>query len=108
MNKKKVTITEHAIKRPVTTLMIFLCFIVVGTIASRLLPLEFFPDADEPFINVEIPYPDSTPEEVEQQITRPVEEVLATISGIKRMRSDSRENSANIFVEFKWGTNTEI
>ncbi|MCP5107599.1 MAG: efflux RND transporter permease subunit, partial [bacterium] len=108
MNKKKVTITEHAINRPVTTMMIFLCFIVVGTIASRLLPLEFFPDADEPFINVEIPYPDSTPEEVEQQITRPVEEVLATISGIKRMRSDSRENSANIFVEFKWGTNTEI
>lgn len=108
MNNKKTTITEYAIKRPVTTLMIFLCFIVVGVISSGLLPLEFFPDADNPFINIDIPYPNSTPEEVEQQITRPVEEVLATISGIKRMRSDSGENNANIFLEFKWGTDTEI
>ena len=106
--KTKTTITEYAIGHPVTTLMIFLCFIGVGAISSGLLPLEFFPDADAPNLNIEIPYPNSTPEETEQQITRPAEEVLATISGVKRMESRSRENSSNIFLEFKWGTNTNI
>lgn len=108
MKNEKTTITELAIKRPVTTMMIFLSFIVIGIIASGLLPLEFFPDADNPFVNIDIPYPNSTPEEVEQQITRPIEEVLATVSGIKRMQSDSSENNANIFLEFQWGTDTEI
>ena len=108
MKNEKTTITELAIKRPVTTLMIFLCFIVIGVIAAGLLPLEYFPDADGPFISIDIPYPNSTPEEIEQQITRPVEEVLATIGGIKRMQSNSIENNANIFLEFQWGTDTEI
>ena len=49
--------------------------------SAKLLPLEFFPSLDAPFLGIELPYPNSTPEEIERQITKPAEEVLATISG---------------------------
>ncbi|MFB0564276.1 MAG: efflux RND transporter permease subunit [Candidatus Aminicenantaceae bacterium] len=101
-------ITEYSLRRPVTTLMIFLCFVVIGWISSRMLPLEFFPELDAPFITINIPYPNSTPEEIEREITRPIEEVLATISNIKRMVSNTSENSSNIFIEFDWGVETDI
>jgi HAE1 family hydrophobic/amphiphilic exporter-1 len=103
-----MNITKKSLNRPVTTLMIFICFMIIGIIASRLLPLEYFPDIDFPFVNIEIPYPGSTPEEIERQITRPVEEVLATISGVKRMISDSSENQCNIHLRFDWGIDTDV
>ncbi|MCK5147366.1 efflux RND transporter permease subunit [bacterium] len=103
-----MNLTDLALRRPVTTMMIFLCFVVIGLIAGRMLPLEFFPDLDAPFISVNIPYPNSTPEEVERQITRPAEEVLATISGIKRLISNSGENGANIQLEFDWGVDANV
>ncbi len=103
-----MNLTETSLRRPVTTLMVFACFIVIGAISSRLLPLEFLPDFDAPFIGIEIPYPGSTPEEIERRITRPVEEVLATMSGVKRMTSDTRENGAWVHVEFDWGVDTDV
>jgi len=103
-----MNLTEFSLKRPVTILMIIVCFIVIGMIASRLLPLEFFPDLDAPFIVAEIPYPGSTPEEIERHITRPAEEVLATISGIKRMISNSSENQSEIVLEFDWGLDANV
>lgn len=101
-------LTEKSLRAPVTTLMVFLCVVVIGVIASRLLPLELFPALDAPFVAVTVPYPGATPEEVETEITRPVEEVLATISDVKRMSSDSNEGGANVQLEFKWGVDTDV
>ncbi len=103
-----MNLTQTSLRRPITTLMVFLCFVVIGVISTRLVPLEFMPEIDEPDINISIPYPGATPEEVERQITRPAEEVLATISGIKRMVSNSGENGANIEMVFDWGEDTDI
>lgn len=94
--------TEIAMRRPVTTTVIFVACMLVGLIASRLLPLEKFPDIEFPGIFVQIPYEGSTPEEIEKLITRPVEEALATLSGVKRMVSTSNENQSQIFLEFDW------
>ena len=94
--------TEIALKRPVTTMVVFVALALVGTLAARLLPLEKFPDIEWPGIWIAIPYQGSTPEEVERLITRPVEEALATLSGVERMRSWSRENRAQIQLEFDW------
>ena len=94
--------TEVAIRRPVTTLMVFVALGLIGLLAGRLLPLEKFPDIEFPGIFVQIPYTGSTPEEVERLITRPVEEALATLSGLERMVSTSTENQAEIFLEFGW------
>jgi len=88
--------------------MFFVSLVVVGGIASRLLPLEQWPDVDVPFIFVQVPYAGSSPEEVERLIVRPLEEVLATMSGIQEMNSQSRPNEGNIFLQFEWGTDITI
>ena len=92
--------TELALKRPVTTIVVFVALAMVGLIASRLLPLEKFPDIEWPGMWIEIPYEGSTPEEVERLITRPVEEVLATLSGLQQMRSWSRDDRAQVQLLF--------
>ncbi len=97
-------ITKLSLKRPVTTIMIFVSFVVIGIISSRLVPLEYFPDISFPGAYISIPYANSTPEEVERNITRPVEEAISTISGLEEISSTSSENEAGIFVRFKMGT----
>jgi HAE1 family hydrophobic/amphiphilic exporter-1 len=94
--------TEFALDRPVTTVVVFIALALVGLLASRLLPLEKFPDIEFPGIFIQIPYQGSTPEEVERLITRPVEEALATLSGVEQMQSTSREDQAEIFLQFGW------
>lgn len=103
-----MNITVASIHRPVTTIMIVLSMVVIGIIASQMLPLEFFPDLDAPFVQVELPYPGSTPEEIERQIMRPAEEVLATIGDIKNMYSFANDNTAYVTLEFNWGLDTDI
>ena len=94
--------TEIALRRPVTTIVVFVALALVGLIASRLLPLEKFPDIEFPGIFIQIPYEGSTPEDVERLITRPVEEALATLSGVERMQSTSSENMSQVFLQFEW------
>ena len=91
-------------KRPVTIIMVFVSMVSVGLVAGRLLPLEYFPALDVPFIILDIPYQGSTPEEVEREITRPTEEVIATLSGVKRLESTSTANGSRLEVIFDWGT----
>jgi len=95
-----MSVAEFSIRRPVTTIMCFISLVVVGLIASFRLPLEALPDISAPFLFVQIPYTGSTPEEVERTIIRPVEESLATMTGIKRMRSSATSEAASIFIEF--------
>ena len=103
-----MNITEFALKRPVTVMVIFTCFAAIGVIASRLLPLEYFPDIEFPFIQVQVDYQGSSPEEVERLITKPIEESLATLSGVKRMTSTSDANQSQVFLQFDWGENVSV
>jgi hydrophobic/amphiphilic exporter-1 (mainly G- bacteria), HAE1 family len=95
--------TSIALKRPVTTAMTFIALIVIGMISVQLLRLEEFPDVTFPGMQVIIPYPGSTPEEVEQLITRPVEEALSTLAGIEELRSRSEAEQATFQIQFDWG-----
>lgn len=95
-----MSIAEFSIRRPITTIMCFVSLVVVGLIASFRLPLEALPDISAPFLFVQVPYTGSTPEEVERNIIRPTEEALATMTGIKRMRSSATSEGASIFIEF--------
>lgn len=95
-----MSVAEFSIRRPVTTIMCFVSLVVIGLIASFRLPLEALPDISAPFLFVQIPYTGSTPEEVERTIIRPVEESLATMTGINRMRSSATSEAALIYIEF--------
>ncbi len=101
-------LAELSLKRPVSTVMFFVSLTVIGLIAAVRLPLEFMPAVDAPFAFVQVPYPASTPQEVERTITRPVEETLATLSGVKRMFSNSTADGAQVFMEFDWGADPAI
>jgi len=103
-----MNLAELSLKRPVTAIMFFVSMVVIGLIASMRLPLEQFPDLDVPFLFVDIPYPGSTPAEVERVIARPVEEALSTLSGIQRMNSTSRADGVQIFMQFKWGHSVAV
>ncbi len=97
-----------AVHRPVTTVMALLSVMIVGGIALARLPLAFLPTVDAPFIGINIPYPNSNPTQIEKEITKPVEEVLSTLSGVKKLRSTSTADSSEFGLEFTWGQDLDI
>ncbi|NNC24566.1 efflux RND transporter permease subunit, partial [Salinisphaera sp. USBA-960] len=94
-------VAEISIKRPITTIMLFVSMFVIGLIAAVRLPLESLPDITAPFLLVQLPYDGSTPEEVERTILRPAEEARATMTGIKRLHGTASSDAATIQMEFK-------
>jgi hydrophobic/amphiphilic exporter-1 (mainly G- bacteria), HAE1 family len=104
----RMSLPGLAVQRPIATLMLLLCFMVVGGIAMARLPLAFLPNVDIPFIGIEIPYPNSNPTQIEKSITKPIEEALATLPGVKRLRSTSTADSAEFQIEFRWGHELDI
>ena len=100
---------ELSIRRPVTTIMLFVSMVVVGLIAAVRLPLESMPDVSAPFIYVMLPYPGSTPEETERSLLRPVEETLSTMTGVKSMQGNATSESAGVFLQFSdWSRDIAI
>ena len=104
-----MNITELSIRRPVTTIMLFISMVVIGLIASFRLPLESQPEASAPFFFVQLPYQGSTPEEVERNLVRPIEEALSTMSGIKSMNANASADSGGVFVLVAdWGRDVAV
>jgi HAE1 family hydrophobic/amphiphilic exporter-1 len=94
--------TKLALSRPVTTVMMALAVLAVGLISSRLLRLEAMPDINFPGMRVVIPYAGSTPEEMELLVVRPVEEALATLSGIEEIKASAQSDQAQFDIKFSW------
>ncbi len=97
-----------AVNRPITTAMLIISVLVIGGIAIVRLPLAYLPEVDVPFIGVQIPYPNSNPKEIEREIVKPVEEVLSTLSGVKRLNATASADQAEFFLEFDWGNDLDI
>jgi len=97
-----------AVNRPITTAMLIISVLVIGGIAIVRLPLAYLPEVDVPFIGVQIPYPNSNPREIEREIVKPVEEVLSTLSGVKRLNVTASADQAEFFLEFDWGNDLDI
>ena len=93
-----------SVRRPVTISMLFVSLVVMGLIAATRIPLVLMPDVQFPFLFVYVPYPNATPQQIQETITRPLEEVIATIPGVKQMSSTSAADSAQIQVQFDWNT----
>ncbi len=103
-----MTLPQLAVRRPITTAMLLASVLLFGGLAAYRLPLAFLPEVDAPFIAVEISYPDSNPAQVDREITKPVEERLATLSGVKKLRSTSGPDSAHFEMEFAWGEDLDV
>ena len=96
--------TAFATRRPVAILMIFLAAVVFGYLSYERLPLTLMPELSYPTITVRTEYPGAAPEEVENDISRPVEEALGVIGGLSRISSISRAGLSDVVLEFQWDT----
>ena len=89
-------ISDISIKRPVLATMFILTFMVLGAVSMSRLGVDLFPNINFPFITVNVPYPGAAPEEVETLVTKPIEDAVAGINGVKRIESHSRESFASL------------
>lgn len=96
-----MTLSDVAIRRPVFTAMMSLTLVVLGFLGYRRLGTDLYPDVSFPFVTITTAYPGASPEDVEQSVTRHVEDAVSSIPGIKNVASWSRENVSMVFVEFQ-------
>ncbi len=101
-------IANISVDRPVTILMIIFIIIVLGGISVSRLPREMMPDITYPVVTVITRYSGVSPEDVENMVTRPIEETVSTVNNVKEVSSVSSEGLSMINVEFEWGTNLDF
>jgi len=102
----KPRLRSFATERPVAILMLFVAAAVFGALSLGRLAVNLMPEMSYPTITVRTQYPGAAPEEVENDISRPVEEALGVIGGLQRISSVSRAEVSDVVLEFGW--NTEI
>ncbi|PWB60850.1 MAG: nodulation protein NolG [Betaproteobacteria bacterium] len=100
-------ITKTSINQPVFATMMMVALCVLGIFSYNKLRVERMPDIEIPFVFIQINYPGAAPEAVENDITKPVEEVVNTVNGVKIIRSNSFEGRSETYIEFRLDTNME-
>lgn len=102
-----MNLTDISIKRPRAVSMVFLAVIIFGFISVTNLPLDLFPDVTFPMMIVLTTYPGAGPEEIETQITEPLEQTIGTVNNLKKVTSTTSENVSTIMLEFEWGADLD-
>jgi len=97
-------IAEACLKRPIATMMFFISAMIVGIICFQKLSVNFLPDISTPRLAIKTTYKNASPEEMMRLITIPIEETMNTLTGVKNIRSLTREGVAFVQVDFYWGT----
>ncbi|HSH52867.1 MAG TPA: efflux RND transporter permease subunit, partial [Bacteroidales bacterium] len=92
-----------SVQRPITTLMAFMAILLFGLVSLQRLPLDIMPEMEIPTLTVMTVYPGASADEVEQQVTRPLEEILAGSENLRELTSTSKENVSFIALQFDWG-----
>lgn len=101
-------IPEFSVNRKVTTSMLAMILVVLGFLAYTRLGLDFFPELEFPTVSVITNYQGVSPEDIENTITRPLEQVINAVSGVKNVNSASSEGVSVIMVELEWGANLDF
>jgi hydrophobic/amphiphilic exporter-1 (mainly G- bacteria), HAE1 family len=95
-----MSMVDLCVRRPVFATMLIVALVVLGLASYRDLGLDIFPKVDIPTVTVTTRLPGASPEEVESQVTKRIEEVVNTISGIDELRSTTIEGQSQVFVSF--------
>jgi HAE1 family hydrophobic/amphiphilic exporter-1 len=98
-----MSVPRFAIQRPVMMAMISCIIILLGAISLSRLPVDLLPDISQPTVNVRVTYVGVGPLEMEELVTRPLEQQLSAVSGLEQMNSTSSEGNSNIQMNFTWG-----
>ncbi len=92
-----------SVNRPIGTAMAFVAILLLGLVSLVRLPLDIMPEMELPTLTVMTVYPGASAEEVEEQVTKPLEELLAGTESLKEITSTSKENVSFIALQFSWG-----
>ena len=102
-----MNITRFAINRPVGISMIVALFVVIGLFSFYRIGVELLPAVNTPFITVMVKYPGASAESVEQQVVKPVEEALSSLSNVKKINSTARYERARVTVELEFDADAD-
>lgn len=99
-----MTITELSVKRPVTGVMVFIALTILGLFTFSRLKLDLLPTLEFPMVAVITQYPGAGPEAIEQLVSRPIEDAMSSVQGVKKVTSTSNQGTSIVMVEFAWGS----
>src|SRR3989442_4746844 len=99
-----MSIPRFAIHRPIMMTMISSIVILLGAISLTRLPVDLLPDIQQPTVTVRVNYAGVGPLEMEELVTRPLEQALSATAGLEQLNSSSQEGSSNLRLNFAWGT----
>jgi HAE1 family hydrophobic/amphiphilic exporter-1 len=102
-----MSIYSSSVKRPVTTILIFVGLMVMGLYSLTQLPVDLYPEMELPYVVVYTTYPGASASDIESNVTRPLENALNSVSKLKEMTSTSSDGSSVIFMQFDYGTNLD-
>jgi hydrophobe/amphiphile efflux-1 (HAE1) family protein len=102
-----VNISAIAIKRPVFTVMVTVALLVLGLVGLSRLGTDLFPDVSFPVVVVNVVYPGASPAEVENQVSKPLEDAVVSLNGLDRVRTWSRESLSTTVIFFKLGVDIQ-
>ncbi len=96
--------SKFSVKKPLTVFVVVIIVVVLGFISFTTMTPELFPNIELPYVMVTVPYPGATPEEVEDNVTIPLEQTLSIVENLSSISSQSNENYSMITMEFHDGT----
>src|SRR6476620_7100935 len=102
-----MSLASLSIKRPTFITCIVLVMLAVGLLSMSRLGVDLFPDITFPVVTVTTPYPGAGPSEIENLVTKPIEDEVSTISGLKRITSNNLEGTSRIIAEFTLETDVK-
>lgn len=100
-------LTKGVLKRPVTTVLVILCLIVFGTNAMLSSKMELLPEMEMPVLVVMTAYPGANPEDIDELVTKPIEDEIGTLNGVKTVGSYSNENMSIVQLQYEYGTDMD-
>jgi HAE1 family hydrophobic/amphiphilic exporter-1 len=100
-------LSRFAVHRPIFTIMVTLIVLILGGVSLVRLPIDLMPDITYPTLSIFTTYENASPEEVEELVTRPIEESLSAIPGVEEVSSISTEGASSVRVSFTWGTDLD-
>jgi HAE1 family hydrophobic/amphiphilic exporter-1 len=101
-------IVDASLKRPVTVFMVTAGLVIFGLVAASRLSVDLLPDISYPSLTIRTDLPDAAPGDVEQFVTRPVEEGVGVVPGLTRLHSVSRPGQSEVTLEFASGTRMDL
>ena len=102
-----MSLYSTAVKKPVSTIMIFVGVVIFGIYSYMQLPVDFFPKIDPPYITVFTYYNGANAADVEQNISRRLEDQFGSLSDLKKVTSVSKDNISVVTLEYQWGANLD-